>query len=371
MSQPDSTAEAQTPAPAVGEYQYKNYRVGITSWPDAKVKGLPHINLLANNRFIYGSGDSGYHGDYRVLPGGKVELGTCLGWKGEVTQQPNPELRFKMTDAKAGQGHEWNMERLGAPRPPSPEPQYDAGCKFAFATDRTTTASRVAVLAQTAGGRIIDGEIFLATKRDAPPRDASLWSCLVTNGYPGVEYGEAPVGPAPQPLLVLPDGRFRSRVRGGVNYRWWMLPAALLINLSVGQAYAFSVFNLPLSRAIGITESVQGDWKLTTLGWVFTLAYVFLGLSAGFGAAWLLASRSCNGRSGLRQLETTRDSKIGSRETSNWRAAASLRCSFGQPVLQSPAAIPLMVSRSARSQPRSPARLRRNSSTCRSDIGSR
>jgi len=69
--------------------------------------------------------------------------------------------------------------------------------------------------------------------------------------------------------------------------RWWMLPAALLINLSVGQAYAFSVFNLPLSRAIGITESVQGDWKLTTLGWVFTLAYVFLGLSAGFGAAWL------------------------------------------------------------------------------------
>lgn len=225
ISQPDSTAEAQAPAPAVGEYQYKNYRVGITSWPDAKVKSLPHINLLPNNRFIYGSGDSGYHGDYRVLPGGKVELGTCLGWRGEVTQVPNPELRFKMTDAKAGQGHEWNMERLGAPRPPSPEPPYDSGCKFAFATDRTTTASRVAVLAQTAGGRIIDGEIFLATKRDAPPRDASLWSCLVTNGYPGVEYGEAPVGPAPQPLLVLPDGRFRSRVRGGVNYRWWMLPA--------------------------------------------------------------------------------------------------------------------------------------------------
>ncbi len=69
--------------------------------------------------------------------------------------------------------------------------------------------------------------------------------------------------------------------------RWWMLPAALLINLSVGQAYAFSVFNLPLSRAIGITESVPGDWRLTTLGWIFTLAYVLLGLSAGFGAAWL------------------------------------------------------------------------------------
>jgi len=78
----------------------------------------------------------------------------------------------------------------------------------------------------------------------------------------------------------------RIVAKPGFN-RWWMLPAALLINLSVGQAYAFSVFNLPLSRAIGITESVAGDWKLTTLGWIFTLAYVFLGLSAGFGAAWL------------------------------------------------------------------------------------
>ena len=78
----------------------------------------------------------------------------------------------------------------------------------------------------------------------------------------------------------------RIMARPGFS-RWWMLPAALLINLSVGQAYAFSVFNLPLTRAVGITESVPGDWRLTTLGWVFTLAYVFLGLSAGFGAAWL------------------------------------------------------------------------------------
>jgi MFS family permease len=69
--------------------------------------------------------------------------------------------------------------------------------------------------------------------------------------------------------------------------RWWLLPAALAINLSVGQAYAFSVFNLPLTKVIGITESGPGDWRLTTVGWIFTLAYVFLGLSAGVGARWL------------------------------------------------------------------------------------
>lgn len=224
VSGPDAAAQAQAPGPIPGEYQYKNYRVGVTSWPEVKVKTLPHIHLLPNNRFIYGSGDPWYYGDYRVLPGGKVELGSCLGWKGEVAQSPN-ELRFKMTDAKAGQGHEWSMERLGPPRTPSPEPEYKPNCGFAFTTDRTTTASRAPVLVQSAAGRIIDGEIFLATKRDAPPQDTSLWACLVTNGYPGLEYGEVPTGPAPQPLLVLPDGRFRSRVRGGVTYRWWMLPA--------------------------------------------------------------------------------------------------------------------------------------------------
>ncbi len=64
-------------------------------------------------------------------------------------------------------------------------------------------------------------------------------------------------------------------------------PAALAIHLSIGQAYAFSVFNLPLSRAIGISGPAAGDWKLTQLGWVFTLAIVFLGLSAATFGRWL------------------------------------------------------------------------------------
>src|ERR1051325_10297738 len=68
--------------------------------------------------------------------------------------------------------------------------------------------------------------------------------------------------------------------------RWLVPPAALAIHLSIGQAYAFSVFNLPLSRSIGITDSAPTDWKLSTIGWVFSVAIVFLGLSAAlFGAA--------------------------------------------------------------------------------------
>jgi MFS family permease len=61
--------------------------------------------------------------------------------------------------------------------------------------------------------------------------------------------------------------------------RWWVAPAALAIHLSIGQAYAFSVFNLPLSK--------EGGWKLTELGWIFTCAIGFLGISAALFGHWL------------------------------------------------------------------------------------
>jgi MFS family permease len=69
--------------------------------------------------------------------------------------------------------------------------------------------------------------------------------------------------------------------------RWMVPPAALAVHLCIGQAYAFSVFNAPLTKIIGITRSAPDDWSLTTLGWIFSLAIVFLGLSAAFAGKWL------------------------------------------------------------------------------------
>jgi MFS family permease len=69
--------------------------------------------------------------------------------------------------------------------------------------------------------------------------------------------------------------------------RWRVPPAALAIHLSIGQAYAFSVFNIPLSHSIGVTSSVAGDWSLSTIGWIFSVAIVFLGLSAAMFGTWL------------------------------------------------------------------------------------
>ncbi len=37
--------------------------------------------------------------------------------------------------------------------------------------------------------------------------------------------------------------------------RWMVPPAALCVHLCIGQAYAFSVFNLPMTKLLGITQS--------------------------------------------------------------------------------------------------------------------
>src|ERR1700742_319213 len=69
--------------------------------------------------------------------------------------------------------------------------------------------------------------------------------------------------------------------------RWVVPPAALCIHLCIGQAYAFSVFNLPMTKLLGITQSAPGYWKLTDLGWLFSIAIVVLGLSAATFGRWV------------------------------------------------------------------------------------
>jgi MFS family permease len=107
--------------------------------------------------------------------------------------------------------------------------------------------------------------------------------------------------------------RERIIARPGFN-RWLVPPAALAIHLCIGMAYGFSVFWLPLSRAVGtasgagkaITCPVDAttfwgktvgtfnaltttscDWTQFDLGWMYTLFFVFLGCSAAIWGGWL------------------------------------------------------------------------------------
>ncbi|MGY3346759.1 MULTISPECIES: OFA family MFS transporter [unclassified Bradyrhizobium] len=94
--------------------------------------------------------------------------------------------------------------------------------------------------------------------------------------------------------------RERTIAKAGFN-RWLVPPAALCIHLCIGMAYGFSVFWLPLSRAIGLTApkacpdmslwselfTTTCDWKVASLGWMFTLFFVLLGVSAAIWGGWL------------------------------------------------------------------------------------
>ncbi len=102
---------------------------------------------------------------------------------------------------------------------------------------------------------------------------------------------------APPPFL----SRERTIAGAGFN-RWLVPPAALAIHLCIGMAYGFSVFWLPLSRAVGITAPVacpadmgfvaslfatSCDWQISQLGWMYTLFFVLLGSSAAVWGGWL------------------------------------------------------------------------------------
>ncbi len=103
---------------------------------------------------------------------------------------------------------------------------------------------------------------------------------------------------------TMPAGGIFDRERivasAGFN-RWLVPPAALCIHLCIGMAYGFSVFWLPLSRAIGLTApkvcpdmslmqelfTTTCDWRVASMGWMYTLFFVVLGVSAAVWGGWL------------------------------------------------------------------------------------
>lgn len=94
--------------------------------------------------------------------------------------------------------------------------------------------------------------------------------------------------------------RQRTIAQPGFN-RWLVPPAALAIHLCIGMAYGFSVFWLPLSQLLqGQTTAACTDlnllsalvtttcnWRVSDLGWIYTLFFVLLGCSAAIWGGWL------------------------------------------------------------------------------------
>lgn len=108
---------------------------------------------------------------------------------------------------------------------------------------------------------------------------------------------------APGTGATTPAGildRERIIAQPGFN-RWLVPPAALAIHLCIGMAYGFSVFWLPLSKALGTTvpascasisllealTTTTCNWRVADLGWIYTLFFVLLGCSAALWGGWL------------------------------------------------------------------------------------
>ncbi|MDB5215997.1 MAG: small-conductance mechanosensitive channel [Myxococcaceae bacterium] len=77
--------------------------------------------------------------------------------------------------------------------------------------------------------------------------------------------------------------RERSVAAPGYS-RWLVPPAALAIHLSIGQVYAFSVFKNPL---LALHAADGSAWSLKQVGYIFSIAIAFLGISAALFGAWL------------------------------------------------------------------------------------
>jgi MFS family permease len=72
----------------------------------------------------------------------------------------------------------------------------------------------------------------------------------------------------------------RERTVAGPGFsRWLIPPAALAVHLSIGQAYATSVYKTALVKHF--------DTSLTAIGVIFSIAIVMLGLSAAVGGTWV------------------------------------------------------------------------------------
>ncbi len=97
----------------------------------------------------------------------------------------------------------------------------------------------------------------------------------------------------------------KERIVAGPGFnRWLVPPAALAIHLCIGMAYGFSVFWLPLSKALataGTGAKACGadvgffqelfittcDWKISTLGWMYIIFFLILGVAAAVWGGWL------------------------------------------------------------------------------------
>ena len=92
-----------------------------------------------------------------------------------------------------------------------------------------------------------------ALRLNAPPRSTRIVSSCYTRRLCSTRAAAAP---------LLSDERIE--VAPGYN-RWLQVPCAAAVSGVCGSNYAWSAFNAPLSRELGVVAAASGDWPLTAV----------------------------------------------------------------------------------------------------------
>ena len=82
---------------------------------------------------------------------------------------------------------------------------------------------------------------------------------------------------------VLPS---TSTVAPGDVNRWMMVPPAVATHLCLGSVFAWSLFNDPLSRELGVVAACSSDWHLGSIVPVFSTVLALHGLTAAAAGLW-------------------------------------------------------------------------------------
>ena len=86
----------------------------------------------------------------------------------------------------------------------------------------------------------------------------------------------------------MPNFLSKERIIAGPGFtRWLVPPASVAIHLCIGSVYAWSIYNPALTRVFGVATPAADDWSLGAVLWIYSVAIIFLGLSAAFAGKWL------------------------------------------------------------------------------------
>ncbi len=230
---------APAPSPEVGTYEVKNCEVNKRpSEPCRKSWEGEFLHIIDDHTYWWG----GFHAPYQITDGGNgIKLDCWTDWNSNLSlrdkkikfwwieKQPKPP--DKSFDLWLEGGKLALPTASLPPLSPCGRLQGTPGIDPRIATNRRLPV-RPGLYAQVPEPRTVDGELLLTVRTrtdmgpDKPPataEDIRLWDCLITNGYPRVEFIDTNTQEH-QRAFVWPDGRFRAQLRPGVSYDWSLLP---------------------------------------------------------------------------------------------------------------------------------------------------